>query len=111
MGKNAIEIYRKKSATIICTVDLTNSVLTSLEGYTGTLTAKVNKDDTTAVITKVGDIVGPVITFVLTPTETDKVSNILHYDIVILNPPEGEENPLEHTIVQDLLEIKKSVSN
>jgi|GEM_PF-3425522 len=101
MGANSIEIYRKNSKTIVCTV----SGLASLSGYTGTLTAKVNKSDTTVVITKVGDIVGLVITFELTPTLTDVAYKIYHYDIVI----DDETN--EYTIVQDLLEIKKSVSN
>lgn len=107
MGANAIEIYRKKSKTIICTV----TGLADLDGYTGILIAKVNKSDTTAVITKTGSITGLVITFVLTPTLTDVADNIYHYDIVITNPPEGEEDPLEYTIVQDILEIKKSVSD
>lgn len=107
MGVNAIEIYRKNSKTIVCTV----SGLDDLDGYTGTLIAKVNKEDTTAVITKIGSIEGLVITFVLTPTLTDVPYKIYHYDVVIVNPPEGEEDPIEYTIVQDLLEIKKSVSN
>lgn len=101
MGANAIEFHRKNAATIICTV----TGLTSLAGYTGTLTVKVNKDDTAVVITKEGDIVDLVITFVLTPTETDKAFNIYHYDIVIVDATN------EYTVVQDVLEILKSVSN
>jgi len=101
MGANPIEIYRKNSKTIICTV----SGLANLNGYTGTLIAKVNKADTKAIITKEGSIEGPVITFELTPTLTDVPYKIYHYDIVI----DDETN--ETTIVQDLLEIKKSVSN
>ncbi|MBA7526579.1 hypothetical protein ES705_18741 [subsurface metagenome] len=111
MGLNALEIYRKKKATIICTVDLSKSELTSLEGYTSTLTVKVNKDDETAVITSEGEIIDLVIIFVLTLTETDKVDNIYNYDIVITKPPVGEEDPLVHTVTQDVFEIKKSVSN
>lgn len=110
MGANAIEFHRKNSATIICIVDLSNSELTSLEGYTGTFIAKVNKSDTEAVITKEGDIIDLVITFVLTPTETDKAFNIYHYDIVIEKVIE-EELINEYTVVQDVLEILKSVSN
>lgn len=101
MGANSIEIHRKNSCSVVCTV----SGLSSLSGYTGTLTAKVNKSDTTAVITKVGSIVGLVITFALTPTLTDVPFKIYHYDIVI------DDETDEYTIVQDLLEIKKSVSN
>lgn len=101
MGANAIEIHRKNSKTIICTV----TGLADLDGYTGTLTAKVNKSDTTAVITKVGDITGLVITFVLTPTLTDKPYKVYHYNIII----DDETN--KYTIVQDILEIKKSVSD
>jgi len=101
MGANSIEIHRKNSCSIGCTV----TGLSSLSGYTGTLIAKVNKSDTTAVITKEGSIEGLVITFKLTPTLTDVAYKIYHYDIVI----DGGTN--EYTIVQDLLEIKKSVSN
>ena len=107
MGANAIEFHRKNSATIICTI----TGLASLAGYTGILTAKVNKDDTTAVITSTGSIVDLVITFILESTDTDKAFNILHYDIVITKPPVGEEDPLVYTVTQDVLEIKKSVTN
>lgn len=101
MGANAIEIYRKNSKSIECTV----TGLADLDGYTATLIAKVNKSDTTAVITKTGNIVGRVITFTLTPTLTDVAYKIYHYDIVI------DDSTDEYTIVQDVLEIKKSVSN
>jgi len=101
MGANAIEIHRKNSCSVVCTV----TGLANLDGYTGTLIAKVNKSDTSAVITKEGSIEGLVITFDLTPTLTDVPYKIYHYDIVI----DDETN--EYTIVQDLLEIKKSVSN
>ncbi|KPK79342.1 MAG: hypothetical protein AMS27_18100 [Bacteroides sp. SM23_62_1] len=101
MGANAIEIYRKNSCKIECTV----SGLPSLSGYTGKLTAKVNKDDTEKVIDKTGDIVEFVITFNLTPSDTDKPYKIYHYDVVI------DDSTNEYTVVQDLLEIKKSVSN
>jgi len=111
MGVNAIEFHREKKAIIICTVDLSKSELTSLEGYTSTLTAKVYKDDEVAVIEKVGSTVGLVITFTLGSTETDKTERIHHYDIVATKPPVGEEDPLIHTVTQDVLEIKKSVSN
>jgi hypothetical protein len=97
MGANAIEIYRKNSKTIVCTV----SGLANLVDYTAT---------TTAVITKTGDIVGLVITFTLTPTLTDVPYKIYHYDIVIEKVVE-EVLINEYTIVQDVLEIKKSVSN
>ncbi len=106
MGLNAIEIYRKNSVTIICTV----TGLDDLVDYIATFTAKVNKSDTTAVIEKVGSVVGLVITFVLDSSETDKVSNIFNYDIIITKPV-AEEDPIVYTIVQDVLEIKKSVAN
>ncbi len=106
MGANSIEIYRKNSATIICTV----TGLEDLVDYVATLTAKVNKNDTTAVITKVGSIIGLVITFILTSAETDKAFNILNYDIVIAKPV-AEEDPIVYTVVQDVLEIKKSIAN
>lgn len=107
MGLNAVEIHRKNSATIICTI----TGLESLEGYTGTLTVKVNKEDTTAVITKTGSIADLVITFILESTDTDKAFNIYHYDIIITKPPVGEEDPLMYAVTQDVLEILKSVSN
>lgn len=102
MGANAIEIYRKNSVEIECTV----TGLASLSGYTGTLIARVNKSDTTAVvITKTGSIAGLVITFKLTPTLTDVDYKIYHYDIII------DDETDKYTIVQDILEIKKSVKN
>ncbi len=99
MGANAIEIYRKNSKTIVCTV----TGLTSLSGYTATLSAKINHNDTDAIISKVGTISGLVITFLLTPSHTNVTAKIYHYDIIIDN----EAN--EYTVVQDILEIKKSV--
>ena len=101
MGANAIEIYRKNSVTIVCTV----TGLANLDEYTGTLTARVNKSDTAAVITKTGSITGLVITFVLTPALTDVAYKVYHYDIVI------DDETDKYTIVQDILEIKKSVKN
>lgn len=101
MGANAIEIHRKNSIKIECTV----SGLPSLSGYTGILAAKVNKADTVKVIEKTGSIAGLVITFNLTPSDTDKAYNIYHYDIII------DDETDKYTIVQDVLEIKKSVSN
>ncbi len=101
MGANSIEIYRKNSVAIVCTV----TGLADLDGYTGTITARVNKNDAAAVIEKDGSISGLVITFALTPALTDIAYKIYHYDIVI------DDNTDKYTIVQDLLEIKKSVSN
>ncbi len=98
MGANAIEIHRNNSVSIDCTV----SGLANLIGYTGTLTAKETKDDT-AVITKVGSIVGLVITFALLPASTDVAHKIYYYDIVIVSATNN------YTIVQDELEIKESV--
>ena len=106
MGANAIEIYRKNSKTIVCTV----TGLVDLVDYTATLIARINKSDTSAVITKAGSIAGLVITFALTPTLTDVAYKIYHYDIVIDKVVE-EELINEYTIVQDILEIKKSVKN
>ena len=99
MGANAIEIYQKNSKTVICTV----TGLANLIGYTGTLTVKANKYDTTAVITKAGSIVGLVITFTLLPADTDETPKIYYYDIVIASATNN------YTIVQDELEIKESV--
>lgn len=99
MGANAIEIYEGNSKTVICTV----TGLANLDGYTATLTARANKDDAAAVIEKVGSIVELVITFTLLPADTDETAKIYYYDIVIASATNN------YTIVQDELEIKKSV--
>jgi len=106
MGANAIEIYRKNTATIICTV----TGLANLDDYTATLTVKAYKDDAVAIITKVGNIVALVITFSLGSSETDEAEDIYHYDIVIVKPV-AEEDSLIYTITQDTLRIKQSVKN
>ena len=99
MGANAIRIYERCSKTVICTV----TGLANLDGYTATLTARANKDDTTAVIEETGSIVGLVITFTLLPADTNETAKIYYYDIVIVSATNN------YTIVQDELEIKRSV--
>lgn len=99
MGANAIGIYERCSRTVICTV----TGLANLDGYTATLTARVNKDDTAAVIEKTGVIVALVITFTLLPADTNVAAKIYYYDIVIVSATNN------YTIIQDELEIKKSV--
>ncbi len=100
MGANAIEIIRGNSKIIPCKV----TGLADLGGYTATLTAAINKGGA-AVIEKVGGISGMVITFALTPALTNVAYKVYHYDIVITD----EVN--EYTLVQDVLEIVKSVTN
>lgn len=99
MGANAIEIYERCSRTVICTV----TGLANLDGYTATLTARINKDDDDAVIEKAGSIDGLVITFTLLPEDTNETPKIYYYDIVIVSTTNN------YTVVQDELEIKKSV--
>jgi len=106
MGANAIEIYRKNTVTVICTV----TGLANLDDYVATLTVKKYKDDAAVVLTKVGAIVALVITFSLGSSETDETEDIYHYDIVIIKPV-AEEDSLIYTVTQDTLRIKQSVLN
>ena len=100
MGANAIKIPQQNTRTVICTV----TGLVNLNGYTATLTVKKKPEDTTAVIDeKEGSISDLVITFALTPTET----NVDPYEYVYFITIDDETN--RYTVAEDICEIEYSV--
>jgi hypothetical protein len=100
MGANALQIKKAVSVAVECTV----TGLNDLAGYTSTLTAAASMGGT-AVIEKTGTHSGLVITFALSKALTDVDEKIYYYDIVIT------DGTNEYSLVQDILEIEKSVSN
>ena len=102
MGVNAIEIYRKNSVSLECTV----SGLANLSGYTCTMTVKEHRDDDEEdiLLEKEGTANGLVITFSLTDDDMDIAHNTYHYDIVIDNGTN------RYTLIQDYMKIMEAVS-
>jgi len=96
---NNIEIYQGNTKTIQCTV----TGISTLSGYTATLTVKKRKEDTTTVIEKEGSISGLIITFDLEPEDLDVDPYEYVYEITI---SDGTD---KYSIIQDLFVIKDSI--
>lgn len=98
---NEIQIYKNNSKTVACTVTGTSS----LTGYTATMTCKKSVYDAAAdeLFSVTGTINSLVISFDLTPTETNIAAGDYVYDITV------SDGTNVYTVVQSKLTILESV--
>ena len=100
MGANKIEVYEGNDIAVITTV----SGITSLAGYTSTLTVKATKESSTALFTNTpGTINGLNITHNITNVENDMDHGQYYFEITIDN------GTYKYTVVQDYYVILESI--
>ena len=105
-SNNKISIYQGNSDQIFCSVTDSSSLAMDLTGYTGMITVKKKKSDTSNTIQKIHtslDASAGTLTFDLTPTETDITPGDYNYDITIDNSTNV------YSVVQEKLVIVDSV--
>jgi hypothetical protein len=100
---NKITTYEGNSITVICSVFNDDGTDTDLSSYTGTLTVKQNKDDTSVLITSTGDVTDNDIEFHISDTDNDLECGVYYYEVTIESIDE------KHTVVQDRLIVKQSI--
>ena len=100
---NKITTYESNSITVICSVFNDDGTDTDLSSYTGTLTVKQNKDDTSVLITSTGDVTDNDIEFDISDTDNDLECGVYYYEVTIDSTTES------YTLVQDRLVIKESL--
>ena len=98
---NLIEVYEGNSVTINCTV----TGLTSLDGYTSTITVVDPSDPDTPIIEEEGVNVDLIATFTITASSNDLEPLDYGYEVNV------DDGTHVYTIVQDIYRVLSSYKN